>query len=66
MDPEKLDVDMINDGLKTAIVGSNIIVFNSTSSTNDIAWQYSTSPKNNGLAVFAEHQIGRASCRERV
>jgi BirA family transcriptional regulator, biotin operon repressor / biotin---[acetyl-CoA-carboxylase] ligase len=56
MDPEKLDVDMINDGLKTVIVGSNVIVFNSTSSTNDIVWQYSTNPKNNGLAVFAEHQ----------
>ncbi|MBN1457522.1 MAG: biotin--[acetyl-CoA-carboxylase] ligase [Sedimentisphaerales bacterium] len=56
MDPEKLDVDIINDGLKTVIVGNNIIVFNNTSSTNDIAWQYSTNPKNNGLAIFAEHQ----------
>jgi hypothetical protein len=27
MDPEKLEVDMVNDGLKTAIVGSSIIVF---------------------------------------
>jgi BirA family biotin operon repressor/biotin-[acetyl-CoA-carboxylase] ligase len=53
---EKLDVDMISEGLGTKIVGSDVVVFKSTSSTNDIAWEYSGNEANNGLVVFSEQQ----------
>lgn len=53
---EKLDVDIIGNGLTTKVVGSQTVVFKSTSSTNDIAWEYSSNKANNGLAVFSEQQ----------
>lgn len=59
-----LEPDRIRGSLKTGYVGSRIIVYKSTSSTNDIASEYARNPANNGLAVFAEEQTkgrGRAS-----
>jgi BirA family biotin operon repressor/biotin-[acetyl-CoA-carboxylase] ligase len=59
-----LEPDRIKGGLKTRYIGSKIIVYKSTSSTNDIAAEYARNPANNGLAVFAEEQTkgrGRAS-----
>ncbi len=59
-----LEPDRIEAGLKTKYIGSQIIVYKSTSSTNDIAAEYARNPVNNGLAVFAEEQTkgrGRAS-----
>jgi len=53
---KNLDPDKIKANLKTKYVGSNIVVFNSTSSTNDIAGEYAKNPANNGLAILAENQ----------
>ena len=59
-----LEPDRIRSGLNTRYVGSKIIVYKSTSSTNDIAAEYAKNKNNNGLTVFAEEQTagrGRAS-----
>jgi BirA family biotin operon repressor/biotin-[acetyl-CoA-carboxylase] ligase len=53
---DSLDVDIIEEGLSPAIVGSRVLVYKSTSSTNDIAWEYARNPINDGLAVFSESQ----------
>ena len=53
---ELLDVDEIKSNLKTNRIGGNVLVFNSTSSTNDIARRYIGDKNNDGLAVFAEEQ----------
>ncbi len=55
-DCDKLDVDIIGENLDTQVVGSDVLIFQSTASTNDIAWEHSTNPDNNGLCVFAENQ----------
>jgi len=49
LDPDKIKVN-------THRIGRKILVYNSTSSTNDIAAEYGKSKKNDGLAVFAEQQ----------
>ncbi len=52
-----LDVDIIKANLDTSRIGKEIIIYKSTSSTNDIAAEYAKGgEKNDGLAVFAEHQ----------
>jgi len=51
-----LDVDVIEESLCPAIVGRKVLVYKSTSSTNDVAWEYSRNAANDGLAVFAETQ----------
>jgi len=53
---EQLDVDIIKTGLSASCVGKKILVYNHTSSSNDVAWEYAKSKENNGLAVFAEEQ----------
>ena len=53
---DKLDPDKIKSNLKTKNIGRKIIVYNSVSSTNDIAAEYAKKRKNNGLVVFAEEQ----------
>lgn len=41
-------------------VGRKIIVYKSTASTNDVAWNYAISKVNDGIAIFAEMQtLGR-------
>ena len=60
---DALDPDKISLNLNTKSIGKKIIVFGSTSSTNDIAARYANNPDNSGLAVFAEEQTagrGRA------
>jgi len=60
---ELLDPDKIKANLKTKRVGKKILVYNSTSSTNDIAAKYAKDKNNDGLAIFAEEQTegrGRA------
>jgi len=62
--PDALDSDKIKINLKTKFIGKEIIVYDSTSSTNDIAAEYAKNKKNNGLAIFAEQQTfgrGRAA-----
>lgn len=61
---DQLDPDKIRANLKTKLIGKKILVFNSTSSTNDIAAEYAQNKKHNGLAIFAEEQAkgrGRAA-----
>jgi BirA family biotin operon repressor/biotin-[acetyl-CoA-carboxylase] ligase len=61
---EPLDVDEIKSNLRTKCIGRNVLVFNHTSSTNDIARRYIKDKNNDGLAIFAEEQTagrGRGS-----
>ena len=58
-----LDPDKIKANLRTKRIGRKILVYNRTSSTNDIAHQYAKYRKNDGLVIFAEEQTagrGRA------
>ncbi len=61
-----LDPDRIKANLKTRRIGRKILVYDRTSSTNDIAAEYAKNRKNNGLVVFAEEQTagrGRAGSK---
>ena len=63
---ELLDPDKIKANLKTKRIGRKILVYNRTSSTNDIAAEYAKSKENDGLAIFAEEQTtgrGRAGTK---
>ena len=53
---DQLDIDAIKANLYTAGIGKEILIFKSTASTNDIAWEYAANRQNNGLCIFAEHQ----------
>jgi len=58
-----LDPDKIKASLKTKRIGGKILVYDSTSSTNDIATEYARNKQNDGLVIFAEEQTagrGRA------
>jgi len=66
MTTDRLDPDKIEANLKTKRIGRKILVFNSTSSTNDIAAEYARNKENDGLAIFAEEQTkgrGRAGAK---
>ena len=55
-----LDPDKIKANLKTKRIGRKILVYDSTSSTNDVAAEYARNEKNDGLAIFTEEQtVGR-------
>jgi BirA family biotin operon repressor/biotin-[acetyl-CoA-carboxylase] ligase len=63
---DALDPDKIRANLKTGRIGNKILVFNSTSSTNDIAAEYAKNKANDGLVIFAEEQTagrGRAGSK---
>lgn len=51
-----LDVDAIEAGLSAKLIAHKVLVYNSTSSTSDVAWEYSQNANNSGLCVFAEEQ----------
>ena len=51
-----LDVDRIEDARKGGCVGRKVVLYKSTASTNDIAWEYSANADNHGLCVLAESQ----------
>jgi BirA family biotin operon repressor/biotin-[acetyl-CoA-carboxylase] ligase len=58
-----MDPDQIKANLSTERIGKKILVYSSTSSTNDVAAQYAKNRENDGLVVFAEEQTagrGRA------
>ncbi|MHC4394675.1 MAG: biotin--[acetyl-CoA-carboxylase] ligase [Planctomycetota bacterium] len=58
--PDSLNSDKIKANLKTKRIGKEVIVYDSTSSTNDIAAEYAKNRKNDGLVIFAEEQtVGR-------
>jgi BirA family biotin operon repressor/biotin-[acetyl-CoA-carboxylase] ligase len=66
MDFCPLSADEIKTNLKTRCIGRKILVYSSTSSTNDVAAEYATDERNNGLAIFAEEQTagrGRAGAK---
>jgi len=63
---DSLDPDRIKANLKTRNIGRKILVYDRTSSTNDIAAEYAKNKKNDGLVVFAEEQTagrGRAGTK---
>jgi BirA family biotin operon repressor/biotin-[acetyl-CoA-carboxylase] ligase len=55
-DADRLDPDLIRANLKTRRIGRQVLVYDHTSSTNDIAAEYARNPDNDGLVVFAEEQ----------
>ncbi len=60
---DMLDPDKITANLRTNRIGRKILVYDSTSSTNDVAAEYARNKENDGLVVFAEEQTagrGRA------
>jgi len=61
---DQLDPDKIKPATKR--IGSRILVYDSTTSTNDIAAEYAKNKENDGLAIFAEEQTagrGRAGTK---
>lgn len=61
-----LDVDQIEAARKDARVGRKVVLFKSTASTNDIAWEYANNPDNHGLCVLAEKQTAGRGRRGRA
>ena len=58
-----LDVDKIKVNLRTERIGGKILIYDSASSTNDVAAKYAKIKQNDGLVVFVEEQTagrGRA------
>ncbi len=53
---EPLDPETIEINLNTKRIGKKILIYNSTSSTNDVAFQYAGSSNNDGLVIFTEQQ----------
>ncbi|MEN8127639.1 MAG: biotin--[acetyl-CoA-carboxylase] ligase [Planctomycetota bacterium] len=53
---EPLDVDRIEAAREDSRIGRKIVLFQSTASTNDIAWEYAANEGNDGLCVLAESQ----------
>ncbi len=51
-----LDAGIITEGLNRKRIGRKVIVYNSTTSTNDLARQYAKDRDNDGLVIFAEEQ----------
>ena len=50
---DQLSADMIEYGLGTRRVGRKVLVYETTESTNDVAWHYAAEKDYDGLAVFA-------------
>lgn len=64
MQSRRLDADRIEQARAGGALGARVVVFESTASTNDIAWEYARSARHHGLAVLAETQLagrGRGS-----
>ena len=53
---DRLDPDKITANLKIKLIGRSVVVFESTSSTNDIAAEYAKNIDNDGLVIFSENQ----------
>jgi BirA family biotin operon repressor/biotin-[acetyl-CoA-carboxylase] ligase len=53
---DALGPDQVKSNLNTSRIGSEVLVFASTASTNDLAWHYATKKANDGTVVFAEFQ----------
>ena len=53
---DRLDIDLIRGELTPALRNNKLVVYTSTSSTNEVAWQYALDKDNDSLVVFAEEQ----------
>lgn len=53
---DPLNPDRIAAQLQTQWLGSRVIVYESTASTNDVAAQYARNPDSHGLVILAEEQ----------
>ena len=53
---KRLNPDKIQANLRTKRIGKKILVYDSTSSTQAIATEYSKNKENDGLVIFAEEQ----------
>jgi len=53
---DRLDPDCISANLKTSRIGGKVLVYECTSSTNDVAAEYARNPANDGLVVLTEQQ----------
>jgi len=63
---DNLNPDQIQAHLTTTRIGRKVIVYNTTSSTSDVAAAYATNSENDGLVVFAEEQTaGRGRAQHR-
>jgi BirA family biotin operon repressor/biotin-[acetyl-CoA-carboxylase] ligase len=54
--PKTLSSQLIEYGLGTARIGKKVLVYESTDSSNDVAWNYGAETGYDGLSVFAEYQ----------
>jgi BirA family biotin operon repressor/biotin-[acetyl-CoA-carboxylase] ligase len=61
-----LDIDRIEQARQDCIIGCRIVPYQSTASTNDIAWAYAGKKENHGLCVVAESQHKGRGRRGRV
>ena len=67
MNPYKpLDIDQIEAARKNSRIGKKIVLYKSTASTNDIAWEYAANADNDGLCVLAESQYKGRGRRGRL
>lgn len=64
--PDRLTADDIKARLKTARIGSEILVFEETASTNDVVEHLAKSGAREGLVVFAESQTRGRGRRGRL
>lgn len=53
---EALDIDRIEAARQAACFGRKIVLYHSTDSTNDIAFEYANKSGNHGLCILAESQ----------
>ena len=53
---DRLDPDRIQTNLRTRRVGTKVLVYERTASTNDVVAECARNPDNSGLVVFAEEQ----------
>lgn len=56
MTTDALNTDKIREALNEKRLGRNILLYKSTASTNDVAWEYASNSNNDGLVIFAEEQ----------
>lgn len=61
-----LNIDRIEKARQDTVIGHKIVLFQSTGSTNDIAWEYANNPDNHGLCVLAEAQTAGRGRRGRM
>ena len=59
-------IDRIEAARKDGCIGRKVVLYKSTASTNDVAWEYASNAGNHGLCVLAEAQNAGRGRRGRV